>query len=67
MLDEVPLGLAEGEEKRGNPELGGYDCVIWTRDALRKLVEEGVVVLRGAKDIGTSPLLDSPLSHLRVD
>ena len=48
-------GIGEGEERererQGNPELGGYDCVIWTTDALRRLVLEGLVVVK-EKDIG---------------
>lgn len=40
---EVVLGkLREGE---GNEVLEGYDCVVWTVDALRVLDERGIVRL----------------------
>ncbi|KAK0109713.1 hypothetical protein ONS95_002393 [Cadophora gregata] len=51
-LKEVPVGrenrertlgkLSQGE---GNPDLEGFDCVVWTVDALRKLQERGIIIL----------------------
>ncbi|PVH88798.1 hypothetical protein DL98DRAFT_648137 [Cadophora sp. DSE1049] len=51
-LKDVPIGrenrervlgkLSEGE---GNPNLEGYDCVIWTVDALKNLHERGIILL----------------------
>lgn len=50
VLDAVPLGrkqresqlgpLAEGE---GNPVLDGYDCVIWTIDAMNALARANII------------------------
>ncbi|KAG4427997.1 hypothetical protein IFR05_016518 [Cadophora sp. M221] len=50
VLDDVPLGrmqresqlgpLAEGE---GNPVLDGYDCVIWTIDAMNALARAKII------------------------
>ncbi|KAL2074079.1 hypothetical protein VTL71DRAFT_7857 [Oculimacula yallundae] len=52
VLDTVPLGrqkresqlgpLAEGE---GNPVLDGYDCIIWTIDAMNALARAGIISL----------------------
>ncbi|CAG8953940.1 hypothetical protein HYFRA_00010901 [Hymenoscyphus fraxineus] len=56
VLESVPMGRAErklayGYSPKGNPVLGGYDCVIWTGDALRALGAEGLIDLRGC-DVG---------------
>ncbi|TVY47487.1 hypothetical protein LOCC1_G002257 [Lachnellula occidentalis] len=53
-LEQVPVGKEKREEglgkkTQGNPKLGGYDCVIWTGDALRALSNEGLIDL-GGKD-----------------
>lgn len=37
----------ENQGRKGNPALGGYDCVIWTADAIKALAREGFVDLRG--------------------
>ncbi|KAE8445997.1 hypothetical protein EG329_012636 [Mollisiaceae sp. DMI_Dod_QoI] len=54
VLENVPLGRANRERKvgplkegEGNQVLDGYDCVIWTRDALAALAEAGLVDLNG--------------------
>ncbi|RDL38782.1 uncharacterized protein BP5553_03122 [Venustampulla echinocandica] len=49
VLERVPMGseVRENKGKKGNPALGGYDCVIWTGDAIRALAREGFVDLRG--------------------
>ncbi|KAF4630439.1 hypothetical protein G7Y89_g7702 [Cudoniella acicularis] len=53
VLEKVPMGKAAREaesgqvSKEGNPALGGYDCVIWTGDALTALSREGLIDLRG--------------------
>ena len=51
-LKEVPIGKENRErvlgglkEGEGNPDLEGYDCVIWTIDAMRKLDERGIIHL----------------------
>lgn len=51
-LREVPLGKGSREATlgrlkidEGNPDLEGYDCVIWTVDALAKLDELGIFLL----------------------
>lgn len=51
-LKEVPIGKEDRErllgqlsKGEGNPNLEGYDCVIWTVDALRKLREKGIIYL----------------------
>ncbi|TVY91243.1 hypothetical protein LAWI1_G006852 [Lachnellula willkommii] len=54
ILEQVPVGKekrekALGKKTQGNPKLGGYDCVIWTGDALRALSNEGMIDL-GGKD-----------------
>jgi len=62
ILEGVPLGKREGVKARGNPELDGYDCIIWTGDALKALVEKGVIDV-GNMSIGSS---HSVLRHLLV-
>ncbi|KAH6662322.1 hypothetical protein B0J14DRAFT_496064, partial [Halenospora varia] len=51
ILSAIPLGTASAEStangKKGNPALGGYDCVLWTGDALRALSKEGLIDLQG--------------------
>jgi len=52
VLGRVPLGKEARERQlgrttQGNPMLGGYDCVIWTGDALRALSNEGLIDLGG--------------------
>jgi len=51
ILEAVPLGKEARERelgpKKGNAVLGGYDCVIWTSDAVAALVREGVVDFGG--------------------
>ncbi|KAH8650642.1 hypothetical protein BGZ60DRAFT_389022, partial [Tricladium varicosporioides] len=51
VLSAIPLGTASAESiasgKKGNPALGGYDCVLWTGDALRALSKEGLIDLQG--------------------
>jgi hypothetical protein len=51
VLDSVPLGKENRERelgpKRGNPALGGYDCVVWTVDALAALDKAGLIDLGG--------------------
>jgi len=51
ILEKVPLGKEAREKelgpKKGNEVLGGYDCVIWTADAVAALVREGVVDFEG--------------------
>jgi hypothetical protein len=41
-----------GEVRAGNPVLDGYDCVIWTGDAMRALIKEGLIDLQG-QDVGS--------------
>lgn len=63
ILKMVPLGRENRERElgplgcRGNVVLQGYDCVIWTSDAVKMLVQEGVLDFSG-RDSGTRP---SPL------
>jgi hypothetical protein len=51
ILAAVPLGKEARERelgpKKGNEVLGGYDCVIWTGDAVAALAREGVVDFGG--------------------
>jgi hypothetical protein len=51
VLDSVPLGKENRERelgpKHGNPALGGYDCVVWTVDALAALDKAGLIDLGG--------------------
>ncbi|PMD17110.1 hypothetical protein NA56DRAFT_579241, partial [Hyaloscypha hepaticicola] len=51
ILEAVPLGKEARERelgpKKGNEVLGGYDCVIWTSDAVAALVREGVIDFGG--------------------
>ncbi|EHK96056.1 hypothetical protein M7I_8277 [Glarea lozoyensis 74030] len=52
VVQNVPMGRkaredAYGETRAGNPELDGYDCVIWTGDAMRALIKEGLIDLQG--------------------
>jgi hypothetical protein len=51
VLNSVPLGKENRERelgpKQGNPALGGYDCVVWTVDALAALDRAGLIDLRG--------------------
>ncbi|CZT08188.1 hypothetical protein WAI453_002207 [Rhynchosporium graminicola] len=49
-LTDVPIGKENREAKlgklgkgEGNLDLDGYDCVIWTIDAMRKLSKEGII------------------------
>jgi hypothetical protein len=55
ILEAVPLGKEARERelgpKKGNEVLGGYDCVIWTSDAVAALVREGVVDF-GGRSVG---------------
>jgi hypothetical protein len=55
ILEAVPLGKEARERelgpKKGNVVLGGYDCVIWTSDAVAALVREGVVDF-GGRSVG---------------
>jgi hypothetical protein len=50
ILESIPLGRENRErelgplkEGQGNVVLNGYDCVIWTSDAVKRLVKEGVL------------------------
>jgi hypothetical protein len=52
VLEAVPLGRSNREqilgplkENEGNKVLGGYDCVIWTRDAVAALADAGLITL----------------------
>jgi len=51
VLEKVPLGKEAREKelgpKKGNAVLGGYDCVIWTCDAVNALVKAGMVDFGG--------------------
>ncbi|KAE9367233.1 hypothetical protein N431DRAFT_472237 [Stipitochalara longipes BDJ] len=51
ILASVPLGKEARERelgpKKGNEVLGGYDCIIWTTDAVAALAREGVVDFGG--------------------
>jgi hypothetical protein len=54
VLDAVPLGRENRERKigpleegEGNQVLDGYDCVIWTKDALSALADAGLIDLHG--------------------
>jgi hypothetical protein len=51
VLNSVPLGKENRERelgpKQGNPALGGYDCVVWTVDALAALDRAGLINLGG--------------------
>jgi len=51
VLNSVPLGKEDRERelgpKKGNPALGGYDCVVWTVDALAALDKAGLIDLGG--------------------
>jgi hypothetical protein len=56
VVQNVPMGRqareeAYGEVRAGNPVLDGYDCVIWTGDAMRALIKEGLIDLQG-QDVG---------------
>jgi hypothetical protein len=59
ILEAVPLGKEAREKelgpKKGNEVLGGYDCIIWTTDAVAALVREGVVDF-GGRTVGMSSL-----------
>jgi hypothetical protein len=65
ILESVPLGKEAREKelgpKKGNAVLGGYDCIIWTTDAVAALVREGVIDF-GGRSVGMSSLsvLTSP-------
>jgi hypothetical protein len=58
ILATVPLGrqareavlgkLGEGE---GNPVLDGYDCIVWSKDAMTALAKDGLIDL-GARSSG---------------
>lgn len=60
ILASVPLGKEARERelgpKKGNAVLGGYDCVIWTTDAVAALLREGVVDF-GGRSVGMAPRL----------
>lgn len=54
VLEAVPLGRANRERKlgplkegEGNKVLAGYDCVIWTRDAVAALADAKLINLSG--------------------
>lgn len=54
VLGRIPLGRKEREAEigplklgEGNPVLAGYDCIIWTKDAMTVLAKEGLVDLHG--------------------
>jgi len=54
ILESIPLGKENRERElgplkkgQGNAVLHGYDCVIWTSDAVKRLVEEGVLDFDG--------------------
>lgn len=54
IIKRVPLGRENRESVlgmmkpgEGNPVLDGYDCIVWTKDALAALAEEGLVDLGG--------------------
>lgn len=56
VFNKVPMGREArkreyGDCPRGNPKLGDYDCIIWTGDALRALIREGLIDLQG-RDVG---------------
>jgi hypothetical protein len=58
VLEKVPLGKEAREKelgpKKGNEVLGGYDCVIWTCDAITALVKAGMIDF-GARSVGMIP------------
>lgn len=63
VLEQVPLGKEKrekglGKKTQGNPKLGGYNCVIWTGDALRALSNAGLIDL-GGKDAGSFSMIRS--------
>jgi hypothetical protein len=69
VLDSVPLGKENRERelgpKKGNPALGGYDCVVWTVDAMAALEKAGLIDL-GDKTAGKlTDLYSSILGALR--
>lgn len=54
VLEAVPLGrekrereIGPLEEGEGNQVLDGYDCVIWTKDALNALANAGLINING--------------------
>jgi hypothetical protein len=51
VLEKVPLGREAREKelgpKKGNKVLGGYDCVIWTCDAITALEKAGMLDFGG--------------------
>lgn len=54
IIARVPLGrenretvLGKMKPGEGNPVLDGYDCIVWTKDALAALAEERLVDLGG--------------------
>lgn len=52
VFEKVPMGRVArtkeyGDCPKGNPKLGDYDCVIWTGDALRALIGEGLIEMGG--------------------
>ncbi len=58
VLDKVPLGRANREaqlgtlrDDEGNKALDGYDCVIWTIDAISALAAAKIIDL-GCKNAG---------------
>ena len=66
VLEQIPLGKEAREKElgkttRGNPNLGCYDCVIWTGDALRALSNEGLIDL-GGKDAGLFSNVIKPIA-----
>jgi hypothetical protein len=58
VLEKVPLGREAREKelgpKKGNKVLGGYDCVIWTCDAITALEKAGMLDF-GGRTVGTLP------------
>jgi hypothetical protein len=69
VLNSVPLGKENRERelgpKQGNPALGGYDCVVWTVDALAALDKAGLIDLRGKTAGKLTALSSSVLSERR--
>lgn len=71
VFESVPMGRTAREGvygtcPGGNPVLGGYDCVIWTCDALRALIGEGLIDL-GGRGVGMGTWIFFVLTSLGVD
>jgi hypothetical protein len=43
VVKRVPLKLEAGQVYNGQHESGVYDCIIWTTDALKALLKEGLL------------------------